>query len=205
MAWPLEPELKAIRRVSGCAWMAPSGSTIIGVTQSIEPSYKHLYVKSNLSGEFTQIDIELVSELKSRGLWDQDMLDAIKYYDGSLVAIERIPDDIKARYLTAFEVHPAWIIECAARRQKWIDMGQSLNLYMQEPSGKKLHEMYFLAGKTGCKTTYYLRSQGATHVEKSTGKAGQLNAVPTAPKAAIPTMANGKVCDRSDPTCEACQ
>ncbi|MCA9077218.1 MAG: ribonucleoside-diphosphate reductase subunit alpha, partial [Planctomycetaceae bacterium] len=125
-------------RNSNCMAIAPTAtiSTIIGVTQSIEPSYKHLYVKSNLSGEFTQINIELVDELKALNLWDKDMLDAIKYYDGSLVAIDRIPEDIRMRYLTAFEVDPAWIIECAARRQKWIDMGESLNLYMQEPSGK---------------------------------------------------------------------
>jgi ribonucleoside-diphosphate reductase alpha chain len=157
-------------RNSNCMAIAPTAtiSTIIGVTQSIEPSYKHLYVKSNLSGEFTQINIELVDDLKALGLWDQDMLDAIKYYDGSLVAIERIPEDIRLRYLTAFEVHPAWIIECAARRQKWIDMGQSLNLYMQEPSGKKLHEMYMLAWNKGLKTTYYLRTLAATQVEKST-------------------------------------
>ena len=157
-------------RNSNCMAIAPTAtiSTIIGVTQSIEPSYKHLYVKSNLSGEFTQINIELVDDLKALGLWDQDMLDAIKYYDGSLIAIERIPDDVKVRYLTAFEVDPAWIIECAARRQKWIDMGESLNLYMAEPSGKKLHEMYTLAWNKGLKTTYYLRTLAATQVEKST-------------------------------------
>jgi ribonucleoside-diphosphate reductase alpha chain len=157
-------------RNSNCMAIAPTAtiSTIIGVTQSIEPSYKHLYVKSNLSGEFTQINIEMVDELKALGLWDQDMLDAIKYDDGSLVSIERIPEEIRLRYLTAFEVDPAWIIECAARRQKWIDMGQSLNLYMAEPSGKKLHEMYMLAWDKGLKTTYYLRTLAATQVEKST-------------------------------------
>ena len=143
-------------------------STIVGVCQSIEPSYKHLYVKSNLSGEFTQITIDLVDELKGRGLWDADMLEALKYYDGSVQEIQRIPDDVKARYHTAFEIDPEWIIKCAARRQKWIDMGESLNLYMAEPSGKKLHNMYMAAWEQGLKTTYYLRTLAATQVEKST-------------------------------------
>jgi ribonucleoside-diphosphate reductase alpha chain len=157
-------------RNSNCMAIAPTAtiSTIIGVSQSIEPMYKHLYVKSNLSGEFTHLNNSLVTELKSRGLWDADMLESLKYYDGVLTDIARIPADIKARYLTAFEVDPKWLIECAARRQKWIDMGQSLNLYMCEPSGRKLHDMYFLAWKKGLKTTYYLRTLAATQVEKST-------------------------------------
>ena len=142
------------------------------------------------------------------------MCDDLKYFDGSVQKIARVPDHLKALFATAFEIEPKWLIEAAGRRQKWIDQAQSLNLFMKEPSGKKLHDMYLLAWKKGCKTTYYLRSQGATHVEKSTGKAGQLNAVPTAPKAPTapvsgtgpaPTMPNGKACDRSDPTCEACQ
>ena len=115
--------------------------------------YKHLFVKSNLSGEFTNLNNSLVTELKQRGLWDADMLETLKYYDGTLSQIGRIPGDIKARYLTAFEVEPKWLIECAARRQKWIDMGQSLNLYMCEPNGRKLHEMYMLAWRKGLKTT----------------------------------------------------
>ncbi len=209
-------------RNSNCMAIAPTAtiSTIIGVTQSIEPSYKHLYVKSNLSGEFTQINIEMVSELKALGLWDQDMLDSIKYYDGSLVAIDRIPDDVKARYLTAFEVDSAWIIECAARRQKWIDMGQSLNLYMQEPSGKKLHEMYMLAWDKGLKTTYYLRSLAATQVEKSTLDVNKFGIQPRWMKSASasgeiridreeklePVAAlTGEACDPNNPDCEACQ
>ncbi|MFN8707983.1 MAG: ribonucleoside-diphosphate reductase subunit alpha, partial [Planctomyces sp.] len=157
-------------RNSNCMAIAPTAtiSTIIGVSQSIEPMYKHLYVKSNLSGEFTHLNNSLVTELKTRGLWDADMLEMLKYYDGVLTEISRIPADIKARYLTAFEVDPKWLIECAARRQKWIDMGQSLNLYMCEPSGRKLHDMYFLAWKKGLKTTYYLRTLAATQVEKST-------------------------------------
>ena len=157
-------------RNSNVMAIAPTAtiSTIIGVSQSIEPPYKHLYVKSNLSGEFTHVNIGLVEELKERNLWDADMLESIKYYDGSLTDIQRVPQDIKDRYLTAFEVDPMWIIECAARRQKWIDMGQSLNLYMCEPSGKKLHQMYTTAWERGLKTTYYLRTLAATTIEKST-------------------------------------
>jgi ribonucleoside-diphosphate reductase alpha chain len=143
-------------------------SNIQGVAQSIEPIFSNLFVKSNLSGEFTIVNESLVEELEARGLWDADLLDEIKYWDGSIAAISRIPDDIKLRYPTAFEVEPGWLIEAASRRQKWIDMGQSLNLYIAEPSGKKLHEMYMLAWKKGLKTTYYLRSRGATTNEKST-------------------------------------
>ncbi|MEZ6125520.1 MAG: ribonucleoside-diphosphate reductase subunit alpha [Planctomycetaceae bacterium] len=157
-------------RNSNCMAIAPTAtiSTIIGVSQSIEPVYKHLYVKSNLSGEFTHVNTSLVSELKERGLWDSEMLADLKYYDGTLTDIARIPTDIKGRYLTSFEVDPKWLIECAARRQKWIDMGQSLNLYMCEPSGRKLHDMYMLAWTKGLKTTYYLRTLAATQIEKST-------------------------------------
>jgi ribonucleoside-diphosphate reductase alpha chain len=138
------------------------------VAQSIEPSYKHLYAKSNLSGEFTVPNVHLVRSLKSMGLWDEEMIEDLKYFDGSIMEIERIPDELKKVYLTAFEIDPEWILECGARRQKWIDMGQSLNLYMSEPSGKKLHDMYLLSWKKGLKTTYYLRSLGATQIEKST-------------------------------------
>ncbi|MFN3148904.1 ribonucleoside-diphosphate reductase subunit alpha [Bremerella sp.] len=157
-------------RNSNVMAIAPTAtiSTIIGVAQSIEPTYKNLFVKSNLSGEFPQINRRMVQDLKELGLWDSDMIESLKYYDGGLLEIDRIPDDIKQKYLTAFEVAPQWLIECAARRQKWLDMGQSLNLYMSEPSGKKLHEMYFLAWNKGLKTTYYLRTLSATQVEKST-------------------------------------
>ncbi len=157
-------------RNSNCMAIAPTAtiSTIIGVSQSIEPMYKHLYVKSNLSGEFTHINTALVQELKQRGLWGAEMLEALKYYDGTLGDIQTIPEDIKSRYITAFEVDPQWLIECAARRQKWIDMGQSLNLYMLEPSGRKLNDMYTLAWRKGLKTTYYLRTLAATQIEKST-------------------------------------
>lgn len=143
-------------------------SNISGITQSIEPMYKHLFVKSNLSGEFTISNPYLVEKLKELNLWDEEMIDDLKYFDGSLAEIERIPNDIKKIFLTAFEIDPEWLIECASRRQKWIDMGQSLNLYLSEPSGKKLFDMYMLAWKKGLKTTYYLRSSAATQVEKAT-------------------------------------
>ena len=157
-------------RNSNTMAIAPTAtiSNIIGITQSIEPAYKHLFAKSNLSGEFIEINEHLVTELKKYNLWDAEMVDDLKYFDGSILEIERIPEEIKQVYLTAFEIDSEWLIECAARRQKWIDMGQSLNLYMAEPSGKKLHEMYMSAWKKGLKTTYYLRSLGATQIEKST-------------------------------------
>lgn len=157
-------------RNSNTMAIAPTAtiSNITGVTQSIEPMYKHLFVKSNLSGEFTIPNTFLVGELKTLGLWDREMLDDLKYFDGSIAEIERIPEEIKRIYLTAFEIDPEWLIECASRRQKWIDMGQSLNLYLAEPSGKKLHQMYLFAWLRGLKTTYYLRTLGATQIEKST-------------------------------------
>jgi ribonucleoside-diphosphate reductase alpha chain len=172
MDWSVAREAVAKHgmRNSNVMAIAPTAtiSTIIGVSQSIEPHYKNLYVKSNLSGEFTQINRDLVMDLKSRGLWNQEMIDALKYYDGSVSEIPGLPQDLKDRYLTAFEIDPKWLIECAARRQKWIDMGMSLNLYMMHPSGKKLHDMYMLAWEKGLKTTYYLRTLAATQVEKST-------------------------------------
>lgn len=157
-------------RNSNTMAIAPTAtiSNIIGSTQSIEPMYKHLFVKSNLSGEFTIPNTFLVDRLKELGLWDQQMLDDLKYFDGSIAEIERIPQEIKQLFLTAFEIDAEWLVECASRRQKWIDMGQSLNLYIAEPSGKKLHQMYFNAWKKGLKTTYYLRCLGATQIEKST-------------------------------------
>lgn len=150
--------------------IAPTATiaNIIGVTSSVEPTYKHLFAKSNLSGEFTVINTYLVDELKKRNLWNDQLLDDLKYFDGSIAEIEAIPDEIKQTFLTAFEIEPDWIIACAAKRQKWIDMGQSLNLYLSEPSGKKMHNMYMLAWEKGLKTTYYLRSLGATQIEKST-------------------------------------
>jgi ribonucleoside-diphosphate reductase alpha chain len=157
-------------RNSNTMAIAPTAtiSNITGVTQSIEPTYKHLYVKSNLSGEFTTPNTYLVERLKKLGLWDAEMIDDLKYFDGLIAEIDRIPADVKQVFLTAFEIAPDWLIECASRRQKWIDMGQSLNLYLFEPSGKKLHEMYMLAWTKGLKTTYYLRTLAATQIEKST-------------------------------------
>jgi ribonucleoside-diphosphate reductase alpha chain len=157
-------------RNSNTMAIAPTAtiSNITGVTQSIEPSYKHLFAKSNLSGEFTWVNEFLVEDLKACGLWDEEMIDDLKYFDGVLPEIERVPDHLKTKYQTAFEVDPKWLVECASRRQKWIDMGQSLNLYFAEKNGRKLSEMYMYAWRKGLKTTYYLRSLGATQIEKST-------------------------------------
>jgi ribonucleoside-diphosphate reductase alpha chain len=166
-------------RNSNCVAIAPTAtiSNIIGVSACIEPNYENLFVKSNLSGEFTVINEHLVDDLKARGLWDEVMISDLKYFDGALGKIDRIPDDLKANYATAFEMEPTWIVEAAARRQKWIDQAQSLNIYMAGASGKKLDETYKLAWKRGLKTTYYLRTMAATSAEKSTGKGGELNAV----------------------------
>ncbi len=156
-------------RNSNVMAIAPTAtiSNIVGVTQSIEPTYKHLFVKSNLSGEFTIPNTYLIQRLKDLNIWDEEMLDDLKYFDGSLMEISRIPQELKKVFLTAFEIEPEWLIECASRRQKWIDQGQSLNLYLAEPNGKKLSKMYLHAWKKGLKTTYYLRALGATSVEKS--------------------------------------
>ncbi len=150
--------------------IAPTATigNITGVTQSIEPMYKNVFVKSNLSGEFTVINEYLVEDLKKLNIWDQEMIDDLKYFDGSVQEITRIPSHLKAKYATAFEVDYEWIIEAASRRQKWIDMGESLNLYQAKPSGKKISDMYMYAWEKGLKTTYYLRSMGATRIEKST-------------------------------------
>ena len=143
----------------------------------IEPTYQNLYVKSNLSGEFTVVNPFMVRDLKALGLWDKVMVNDIKYYDGSLQAIERIPADLKQKYATAFEVEPRWLVDAASRRQKWIDQAQSLNLYIAGASGKKLDITYRMAWLSGLKTTYYLRALSATSTEKSTLEKGTLNAV----------------------------
>jgi ribonucleoside-diphosphate reductase alpha chain len=203
-------------RNSNCVAIAPTAtiSNIVGVDASIEPTFQNLFVKSNLSGEFTVVNEHLVRELKRLQLWDELMVADIKHFDGSLARIDRIPDDIRRLYATAFEIEPKWLIECAARRQKWIDQAQSLNIYMAGASGKKLDDTYRLAWLRGLKTTYYLRTIGATHAEKSTGtRAGQLNAVPTGgglgAAAALP-QADGMACmlrpgDPGFADCEACQ
>jgi len=181
-------------RNSNVLAIAPTATiaNICGVSQSIEPSYQNLYVKSNLSGEFIVMNDYLADDLKALGLWDEVMVNDLKYYDGSVQSMERVPDHIKTKYATAFEIDSCWLIEAAARRQKWIDQAQSLNLYMAEPSGKKLDNLYKLAWVRGLKTTYYLRSMGASHVEKSTESITQLEDEP-------------KVCSILDPDCEACQ
>lgn len=189
-------------RNSNVMAIAPTAtiSNICGVSQSIEPTYQNLFVKSNLSGEFTVINPYLVAELKALELWDEVMVNDLKYYDGTLRPINRIPEELKTLYATAFEIDPSWLVEAGSRRQKWIDQSQSLNLYMAAPSGKKLDSLYRLAWKRGLKTTYYLRSMGATNAEKSTISDGALNAVK--PVAAEPMP---KACSINDPDCEACQ
>ncbi|MBI4357352.1 MAG: ribonucleoside-diphosphate reductase subunit alpha [Gammaproteobacteria bacterium] len=179
-------------RNSNCLAIAPTAtiSNICGVSQSIEPTYQNLFVKSNLSGEFTVINPYLVQELKRHNLWDEVMVHDLKYYNGSVQKITRIPEDIKQRFKTAFEIDPTWLIEAASRRQKWIDQAQSLNLYMAEASGKKLDALYRLAWQKGLKTTYYLRSLGATSTEKATLEDSSLNKV---------------ACSMTDASCEVCQ
>ena len=217
-------------RNSNCVAIAPTAtiSNIIGVDASIEPSFGNLSVKSNLSGEFTIINSYLVKDLKRLGLWDDVMVMDLKHFDGSLSPIDRVPNDIKELYATAFEVETRWLIEAAARRQKWIDQAQSLNIYMAGASGKKLDETYKLAWLRGLKTTYYLRTMSATHAEKSTVTAGRLNAVASSQDAHQSTHSMSaldaaaatarmhmaltdnaatdiKFCGVDDPTCESCQ
>ena len=218
-------------RNSNVMAIAPTATiaNIVGVSQSIEPTYQNLYVKSNLSGEFTVVNPYMVHDLKQLGLWDKVMVNDLKYYDGSLSRIDRVPADLKDRYATAFEVEPRWLVDAAARRQKWIDQAQSLNLYIANASGKKLDITYRMAWKRGLKTTYYLRALGATSAEKSTldnvgsgaGGGKGLNAVAVgtqavappaqvaAPPLTPPTLgAPAEVpaaCSIDDPDCEACQ
>jgi len=192
-------------RNSNCIAIAPTATiaNITGLAQSIEPTYQNLYVKSNLSGEFTVVNEFLVRDLKELNLWDEVMIADLKYFDGSLAKIDRIPGEVRALYATSFEIEPKWLVECAARRQKWIDQSQSLNIYMSGASGKKLDETYKLAWLRGLKTTYYLRTLGATHAEKSTVTTSQLNAVPAGDYSAPATDA--KFCSIDNPECESCQ
>jgi len=213
-------------RNSNCVAIAPTAtiSNIVGVSASIEPSFGNLSEKSNLSGEFTIVNEYLVRDLKKVGLWDEVMVMDLKHFDGSLQRIDRVPGDLKALYATAFEIETQWLVEAAARRQKWIDQAQSLNIYMAGASGKKLDETYKLAWLRGLKTTYYLRTQSATNAEKSTVKSGTLNAVSngarstTSSSAASPVVASVsslasdttlesdvKFCALDNPECEACQ
>ena len=215
-------------RNSNTMAIAPTAtiSNITGVSQSIEPTYKNLYAKSNLSGEFITINSYLVEELKRLNLWDAEMIEDLKYYDGSIRELERVPAELKEIYRTAFEIEPRWLIECASRRQKWLDMGQSLNLYLAEPNGKTLSDMYFLAWEKGLKTTYYLRTLAATQVEKSTVDVNRRSIQPRwmknksassqikverqetrLPDSAV-AAANAKTssaCSLRDPACECCQ
>lgn len=183
-------------RNSNVMAIAPTAtiSNIVGVSQSVEPSYQNLFVKSNLSGEFTVVNPSLVRDLKAEGLWDNVMVNDLKYFDGSVQQIDRVPTELKARYATAFEIDARWLVEAASRRQKWLDQAQSLNLYMAEPSGKKLDSLYQLAWERGLKTTYYLRSLGATGVAEK----GALSAKPSA-------APQPQLCSIDEPDCEACQ
>jgi ribonucleoside-diphosphate reductase alpha chain len=220
-------------RNSNCVAIAPTAtiSNVIGVAASIEPEYQNIFVKSNLSGEFTVVNEHLVAELKRQNLWDEVMVSDLKYFDGSLARIDRVPADLRQLYATAFEVDAKWIVEAGARRQKWIDQAQSLNIYMAGASGKKLDETYKLAWVRGLKTTYYLRTLAATSAEKSTGQGGELNAVPTNGAVGSSGMGAGgmssavgkaaatragaasysvqepapKFCSLDDPNCESCQ
>jgi ribonucleoside-diphosphate reductase alpha chain len=208
-------------RNSNVMAIAPTATiaNIAGTTQSIEPTFRNLYVKSNLSGEFTIINPYLVEDLKKINMWDDEMLDDLKYYDGVVAEIARVPDDLKAKYVTAFEIDSRWLIEAASRRQKWIDMGQSLNLYIAAPNGRQLDEMYKFAWEKGLKTTYYLRSQGATQVEKSSIDLNKRGIQPKWMKSRSASsdieitrntvkeenIGSAKVCDLMDPECEACQ
>jgi ribonucleoside-diphosphate reductase alpha chain len=199
-------------------------SNLSGVDACIEPCFGNLSVKSNLSGEFTVVNHYLVRDLKRLGLWDDVMVVDLKHFDGSLRPIDRVPQDVKALYATAFEVETSWIVEAASRRQKWIDQAQSLNIYMAGASGKKLDETYKLAWLRGLKTTYYLRTQSATHAEKSTVTAGKMNSVASSTATAASSMSgldkaaaaaqaqmqatpatDIKFCAIDDPGCEACQ
>jgi ribonucleoside-diphosphate reductase alpha chain len=191
-----ERVMKVGMRNSNCMAIAPTAtiSNICGISQSIEPTYQNLFVKSNLSGEFTVVNPYLAKDMKELGIWDDVMVNDLKYFDGSVQEIDRVPEELKKIYATAFEVDPRWLVEAASRRQKWIDQGQSLNLYMSEPSGKKLDNLYKLAWVRGLKTTYYLRSLGATHMEKNASDSSAQSAVE-----------EPKVCSILDPDCEACQ
>jgi len=209
-------------RNSNCVAIAPTAtiSNIIGVSACIEPTFQNLYVKSNLSGEFTVVNEYLVRDLKKLGLWDEVMVADLKYFDGSLSRIDRVPAELRGLYATAFEVEPNWLVECASRRQKWIDQAQSLNIYMAGVSGKKLDDTYKLAWLRGLKTTYYLRTMGATSAEKSTGRGGELNAVSSGGQSSVAAVAAapnlpepevvGAACtmrpgDAGFDECEACQ
>ena len=204
----LREKVKGGIRNSNVMAIAPTATiaNITGVSQSVEPTYQNLFVKSNLSGEFTIINPYLVTDLKRHGLWDNVMVNDLKYYDGSVQQIDRIPDNLKALYSTSFEIEPRWIIDSAARRQKWIDQAQSLNIYISNANGKKLDITYRMAWFSGLKTTYYLRALGATQAEKSTINKSNLNAVKAIQNnLEKESLTVDKICNLDDPDCEACQ
>ncbi|NQY26331.1 MAG: ribonucleoside-diphosphate reductase subunit alpha [Piscirickettsiaceae bacterium] len=223
--WPLlrDKIKRQGMRNSNTMAIAPTAtiSNICGVSQSVEPTYQNLFVKSNLSGEFTVINPYMVDDLKERGLWDEVMVNDLKYFDGSLQSIDRVPQELKDLYVTAFEMDARWLIEAASRRQKWLDQAQSLNLYMAEPSGKKMDNLYKLAWVRGLKTTYYLRSMGATAAEKTSSAipAPAAVAAPVAPIEPVAPVASSSLdditasggveapqaCSILEPDCEACQ
>ncbi len=227
MDWSyLRLQVRQGMRNSNVLAIAPTATiaNICGVSPSIEPTFRNLFVKANMSGDFTVVNEYLVRALKARGLWDATMVSDLKFYDGNLSAIDRVPTDLKHLYATAFEIDPTWLVEAGARRQKWIDQSQSLNLYVATTSGQQLHDLYMLAWKRGLKTTYYLRTQSATSVEKSTlqGTDGKLNAVPVAPQPPTPlsplplppepttlysnsSIQEALACNLDDEDCEACQ
>jgi ribonucleoside-diphosphate reductase alpha chain len=196
-------------RNSNVMAIAPTATiaNITGVSQSIEPTYQNLFVKSNLSGEFTVVNPYLVHDLKARGLWDSVMLNDLKYFEGSVQKIDRIPAELKTLYATSFEINPRWLVESASRRQKWIDQAQSLNLYIADANGKKLDVTYRMAWLLGLKTTYYLRALAATSTEKSTVAQGKLNAVSAVIEEAVSAGPADvpKACSIDNPDCEACQ
>lgn len=189
-------------RNSNVMAIAPTAtiSNICGVCQSIEPTYQNLYVKSNLSGEFTVVNPHLVADLKALNIWDEVLVNDLKYFNGSVQKIDRIPEQLKQKYATAFEMDAKWLIESGARRQKWIDQSQSLNIYIDKPSGKKIDDIYKLAWLRGLKTTYYCRALGASDAEKSTVTRSTLNAVQP-----VGSESQPKMCAIDDPECEACQ
>jgi len=205
-------------RNSNVMAIAPTATiaNICGTTQSIEPTFRNLYVKSNLSGEFTVCNPHLVADLKKLDMWDDEMLEDLKYHDGLVSEVERIPAKLRAKYVTAFEIDQAWLIDCASRRQKWIDMGQSLNLYINKPSGKQLNDMYMYAWTKGLKTTYYLRSLAATTVEKSSIDVNKRGIQPKWMKSKSASAdilvdrrqdnaTTDSICSLDDPDCDACQ
>jgi ribonucleoside-diphosphate reductase alpha chain len=213
MDWaPVREHVKAHgMRNSNTMAIAPTATiaNIAGCVPSIEPIYKNMYVKSNFSGEFTIINRFLVSDLKEIGLWDEDMMEKVKYYDGSVQSIQDIPADVRARYKEVFEIDSIWIVKHAAHRGKWIDQSQSVNVFTTSTSGKQISEIYMAAWRMGLKTTYYLRTLGASSIEKSTldSKARKFTgaAATRAEPAPVPASQVQSACSIMDPTCEACQ